>query len=169
MRKKLITPLIVCLSLSLLTGCAGETKQDEYQTSVLEDLPFVYKMTIQQGNVLTEEMVDTLKIGMTKNQVSFVLGTPVLTDFFHKNRWDYTYTIQRAHKRMEKRNLTLYFQDDVLARIEGDVRPDAKRGEARIKPEMVVTVPDYKEKKGLIKRSLETIGLEPADELEKKK
>ena len=145
------------------TGCSRDKKPEEYRGSVLEDLPFVYKMTVQQGNIITEEMVDRLELGMNKRQVQFLLGTPLLTDFFQTNRWDYTYTIQRGHDPMEIRYLTLYFQDENLARIEGDIRPNPARAEARAPQEMVVTVPDYQERKGLVKRSLETIGLEPKD------
>jgi outer membrane protein assembly factor BamE len=169
MRKIPMFPLISCLTGLAVVGCSVEQKPDEYQSSILEDLPFVYKMTVQQGNIITEEMVDSLKPGMTKNQVSFVLGTPLLTDFFHTNRWDYTYTIQRAHQRMEKRNLTLFFQDEALTRIEGGMRPDAKRGESRVKPEMVVSVPDYKEKKGFFSRGLEAVGLEQEPEQDTKR
>ncbi len=118
---------------------------------------------MQQGNILTENMVDSLELGMNKRQVSFLLGTPMLTDFFHNNRWDYAYTIQRGHQPMENRFLTLYFQDDALARIEGNIRPDAKRGESREPKEIVVSVPDYQERKGFLTRSLQTIGLEPKD------
>jgi outer membrane protein assembly factor BamE len=88
----------------------------------------------------------------------------LLTDFFQTDRWDYTYTIQRGHDPMEIRYLTLYFQDDdSLARIEGDIRPNPARAESREPQEMVVSVPDYQERKGLITRSLEAIGLEPKE------
>ncbi len=148
---------------SLLAGCAGEEKPDEYQRSALERLPFVYKMTVQQGNILTEEMVDQLKPGMTKRQVRYLLGTPLLTDFFHTDRWDYTYTIRRGHQDMQIKTLTLHFEEDALVRIEGDLRPDPSRASAREPEEIVVSVPDYKERKGLIRRGLEVIGLETAD------
>jgi len=155
--------MIVCLVAFAVAGCAGEQKPDEYQSSVLEDLPFVYKMTVQQGNILTEEMVDNLELGMSKRQVDFLLGTPLLTDFFHANRWDYVYTIQRGHQPMKQRYLTLHFQDDALARVEGDIRPDAKRKQSREPEEMVISVPDYQGRKGLLVRGLESIGLESKD------
>lgn len=147
----------------LLGGCGGEERPDEYQRSSLERLPFVYKMTVQQGNIITEEMVDQLQLGMTKSQVRYLLGTPLLTDFFHTDRWDYTYTIRRGHQDMEVKTLTLHFQDETLARIEGDLRPDPNRAAARQPTEIVVSVPDYKERKGLIRRGLEIIGVETAD------
>jgi outer membrane protein assembly factor BamE len=150
---------LLTLAALALAGCAGEEKPDEYQNSMLEDLPFVYKMTVQQGNILTEEMVDQLQPGMTKRQVRFLLGTPLLTDFFHTDRWDYTYTIRRGHQDMQQKDLTLYFQDDALVRIEGDLRPDPNRAATREPREMVVSVPDYKERKGLFRRGLNAIGI----------
>jgi outer membrane protein assembly factor BamE len=144
-------------------GCSKESRPDEYQRSALERLPFVYRMTVQQGNVITEDMVDQLRLGMTKTQVRYVLGTPMLTDFFNVDRWDYTYTIERGHQAMEVKTLSLYFENDALARIEGDLRPNPNRAAAREPREIVVTVPDYKERKGIFRRGLEAIGLEPAD------
>lgn len=166
MRRSRPFPALLVIPLAaapFLAGCAGEEKPDEYQRSSLERLPFVYKMTVQQGNIVTEEMVDQLQIGMTKRQVRYLLGTPLLTDFFNTDRWDYTYTIRRGHQEMEVKTLTLHFEDDALVRIEGDLRPDPNRAAAREPEEIVVSVPDYKERKGLIRRALEVIGLEEAD------
>jgi outer membrane protein assembly factor BamE len=120
-------------------------------------------MTVQQGNIITEEMVDRLELGMTKRQVQFLLGTPLLTDFFQTDRWDYTYTIQRGHDPMEIRYLTLYFQDDSLVRASMGTSARIRRAPASEPEEMVVSVPDYQERKGLITRSLEAIGLEPKE------
>ncbi|EXJ16113.1 outer membrane protein assembly factor BamE [Imhoffiella purpurea] len=163
MRKILNFPIIGWLAVLAVAGCARDKKPDDYQSSVLEDLPFVYKMTVQQGNIITEQMVDDLELGMTKRQVEFLLGTPLLIDFFHTNRWDYVYTIKRGHDQMEERSLTLYFEDDALVRIAGDMRPDPQRKASQEPTEILVTVPDYEHRKGLIKRSLEAVGLEPKD------
>jgi outer membrane protein assembly factor BamE len=79
-------------------------------------------MEIQQGNYLTQEMVSQLQAGMTRDQVRFVLGTPLLTDIFHDNRWDYVYRRQRANSReVEERHLSVFFENDRLVRVEGDV------------------------------------------------
>jgi len=165
MRKLLTRYALIPLALTVLVlgGCGGEERPDEYQTSMLEDLPFVYKMTVQQGNIINEEMVDGLQLGMTKNQVRYLLGTSLLTDFFHSDRWDYVYTIRRGHEDMQSKKLTLYFQDDALTRIDGTMRPDPARAARREPTEILVDVPDYKERKGLIRRSLEVIGAEPKD------
>lgn len=155
-----LLPLAIILG---LTGCAGEEKPDEYQRSSLERLPFVYKMTVQQGNIISEEMVDQLSPGMTKSQVRYLLGTPMLTDFFHTDRWDYTYTVRRGHQEMEVKTLTLHFQDDTLARIEGDLRPDPNRAASREPREIVVSVPDYQKRKGFFRKGLDVIGLGGGD------
>jgi outer membrane protein assembly factor BamE len=82
----------------------------------------VYKMDVQQGNVISQEMVDQLKPGMTRSQVRFVLGTPLVSDPFHPERWDYIYHFRRgAAPEAESRRLTVIFQNDTLARIVGDV------------------------------------------------
>lgn len=77
-----------------------------------------YKMDIRQGNFVTPEMREKLKIGMSKLQVRYVLGTPMINDPFHGNRWDYVYRLERGGKAVEKQDLTLYFEGDNLVRIE---------------------------------------------------
>jgi outer membrane protein assembly factor BamE len=161
MRKLLdrLIPTLVVVATANLAGCAGEEKPDEYQTSRLENLPFVYRMTVQQGNILNEDNVDQLQPGMTKRQVQYLLGTPLLTDFFNTDRWDYVYTIQRGHQSMERRKLTVFFQEDALVRIEGDLKPNPQRAATRERQEIVVSVPDHEKRKGLIGRSLEAVGV----------
>ena len=82
-------------------------------------VPFLtpYKMDIRQGNFVTPEMRAQLKLGMTKPQVRYVLGTPMINDVFHANRWDYAYRLERDGKVIEQQNLTLYFEGENLARV----------------------------------------------------
>ena len=87
-----------------------------------------YRIDIQQGNVLTQEMVDKLKPGMTRQQVRFVLGTPPIVDPFHPDRWDYVYYYKKGGAVQEHRRLVLLFDGDTLKRVDGDVVPAA--GEA---------------------------------------
>jgi outer membrane protein assembly factor BamE len=77
----------------------------------------VHKLEIQQGNVVTPDMVEKLKPGMTTKQVKFVMGSPQLTDPFHKDRWDYLYTLRNNGETVAKKHLILYFDGDVLSRI----------------------------------------------------
>ena len=80
-----------------------------------------YKIDVQQGNVVSQEMVDKLKAGMTRSQVRFVLGSPLVVDMFRNDRWDYIYLLQRQGKPDDRRRLTVIFDGDKLLRVEGDV------------------------------------------------
>jgi len=83
-----------------------------------------YRMEIQQGNHLSQENVAKLKRGMTKDQVRFLLGTPLLTDIFHADRWDYLYRyLPENSNEVEERRLTVVFENEQLVRVEGDVVP----------------------------------------------
>lgn len=83
-----------------------------------------YRSDVQQGNWVTSEMVALLKPGMTREQVRFALGSPALTDIFHADRWDYPYMFKPGRGQPEQRLLTVYFQNDRLARWGGDEMPD---------------------------------------------
>ena len=91
------------------------------QNVELPSLISPYRIDIQQGNVVTQEMVSKLRVGMTRSQVRFVLGSPLVTDMFHGDRWDYVYTMQKQGKPEERRRLTVIFDGDKLATLEGDV------------------------------------------------
>lgn len=78
----------------------------------------IYKPDIRQGNELEEEAIAKLHTGMTKSQVAFILGSPSLQDPFHKNRWDYIRTLKQANKEMERRHLILFFENELLVRID---------------------------------------------------
>lgn len=80
----------------------------------------IYKLDIQQGNLFNKNLVDSLKPGLSKRQVTLVMGSPSIVSPFDQNRWDYVSTWRRGNGRMETKDLTLYFQNDSLAKIEGD-------------------------------------------------
>jgi outer membrane protein assembly factor BamE len=82
-----------------------------------------YRMTIQQGNYLSQEMVAQLKPGMTREQVRYVLGTPLVTDMFHADRWDYVFYRELPDGKREQRSLSVVFEKDKLARVVGDLLP----------------------------------------------
>ena len=83
----------------------------------------VYKLDINQGNYLSQDLVDKLKVGQSKQQVRFLLGTPLLVSPFRPDRWDYVYEFTRQGQVLEHRTFTVYFVDDKLARWEGDEMP----------------------------------------------
>ncbi|HSS46748.1 MAG TPA: outer membrane protein assembly factor BamE [Burkholderiales bacterium] len=86
-----------------------------------------HKIDVQQGNVVTQDMLDKVKPGMTKSQVRFVLGTPLISDPFHANRWDYVYRFNKAGKLTESRKLTAVFEGDKLKEIEGAALPPSDK------------------------------------------
>jgi outer membrane protein assembly factor BamE len=102
------------LTAVFLTGC-----------SKVPHIPGItpYRMEIQQGNFVSQEMVSQLKPGMGKDQVRFILGTPLVTDIFHADRWDYVYWRETSDGKREQRKLAVFFQDGKLTRVEGDVVP----------------------------------------------
>jgi len=79
----------------------------------------IYRMDIQQGNLLDPEQVDQVEVGMTRSQVRFLLGTPMVIDTFDPDRWDYVYSLRRGHSRkVDRRHLVVWFEGDTVARIE---------------------------------------------------
>ncbi len=108
------------LFLLLLTGCSW-TNDFDLKKPIEALKP--YKIDIQQGNVVTQDMIAKLKPGMTPAQVRFALGTPLVVDPFRTNRWDYVYRLERAGTLLETRRITVVFEEDKLKGIEGDVTP----------------------------------------------
>ena len=115
---KIILPLLILCSV-LLVGCGSSAPALK---------PF--KMDIQQGNVVTSKMLLQLKPGMTKSQVRFIMGTPLIVDSFHKDRWDYFYQMRQAGKIIEQRRVILDFEKELLTKVRGDVVPQGTLGAA---------------------------------------
>ena len=83
----------------------------------------VYKLDINQGNYISQDMVDKLRVGQTRQQVKLVMGSPLIESVFRNDRWDYSYMFIRQGRTLEQRNFTIYFVDDKVARWEGDEQP----------------------------------------------
>ena len=77
-----------------------------------------YKPDVQQGNTFDDKQLSQLKIGQTKQQVTFIMGTPLLKDTFHKERWDYVYTFAKGYEKAKRKLLTLYFKNDKLSKVD---------------------------------------------------
>ena len=103
--------LLICLF--CLAACSAEGTRK---------LPGVYRIDVQQGNIIEQEMLDRLRPGMDKNQVRFIMGTPAIADPFHSDRWEYVFTLSEGGRRREQRHITLFFEDEKLAYLEGDVK-----------------------------------------------
>jgi outer membrane protein assembly factor BamE len=128
--QKLLTLLVVLA----LAGCK--------QAPELPAIISPYRIDIQQGNAVTQQMVAKLKAGMTRAQVRFALGSPLIVDPFRTDRWDYVYTYQKQGKEAQHRRITVIFDDDKLLRIEGDVVPMESAKEPEIpaaKPPVAAT------------------------------
>lgn len=115
MRSLFILIIVICST--LMIGCGS-------RVPVIK--PF--KLDIQQGNVVTSKMLLQLRPGMTKSQVKFIMGTPLVVDSFHTNRWDYFYQLRQAGKIVEQRRVILDFEKELLARVRGDVVPQGTPG-----------------------------------------
>ncbi|MFK8068722.1 MAG: outer membrane protein assembly factor BamE [Gammaproteobacteria bacterium] len=156
--------LTICLSLLFLQGCS-----DNSSFLAKDNLPYVHTIDIQQGNVITQEMLAQLEYGMDKKKVRFIMGTPLITDTFHSNRWDYVYTFKKAREQREQRRVTLFFEDELLTRVEGDIK--AAHGEIKTDSRIVesIEVPPA-EAPGLFSRVKEklSLGEDDAPNLEKK-
>ena len=113
---------IFLLPLVLLTAC-GEMPKLQTPSFDVGDYFSVYRLDIRQGNFITQEMASQLKPGQTREQVRFVLGTPLVTDPFHGNRWDYVYRYDNGKGEVQQRRLSVYFEDNKLTRVDGDVVP----------------------------------------------
>ncbi|MCP5315814.1 MAG: outer membrane protein assembly factor BamE [Chromatiaceae bacterium] len=129
--------------------------------NALDRVPLVYRPQIVQGNVVNQELINQLEPGMTKRQVRFLLGSPMLSDVFHVDRWDYAYTSGEGSRPDEILHTTVYFENDRLVRITGHLRPQPEH-ERETKPkEVVVTVPDWEpEKKSLLGRAMQAVGVD---------
>ena len=109
MKKQITQFALLLCSLLILSACTNTY------------LPFERPLKVQQGNVITPAMISQLKKGMTKNQVSFIMGTAVLENTFDEPRWDYIYTYQVGNHPMEIRRVSVYFdKKDKVSRIDQD-------------------------------------------------
>ncbi len=93
--------------------------------SACSEFLWVYKVDIEQGNIIEQEKVDQLVPGLTTSQVRFLLGSPMVADTFNQNRWDYIYNTSKAGEEKTQERLTLYFKDDRLEYFTGDFVPSS--------------------------------------------
>ena len=103
--------LLVAITVTVVAGCS-------VPTPIAGVKP--YRMEIQQGNFISQEMIGHLKQGLTKEQVRFALGTPLLTDIFHADRWDYIFYRDIPDGRREQRKVTVYFESGLNLTPAGD-------------------------------------------------
>ena len=147
----------LCVAIPVISGCAAEGDRK---------LPGVYRVDVQQGNVIEQEMIDKLRPGMDRNQVRFIMGTPSIADPFHAERWDYVFTKSEGGRTRQQRHVMLYFKGDKLTHVEGDIVPGVRKSAEETAPRAAsVEVPLDKNKPGVFSRmfnALPFIGVEDA-------
>ena len=129
--KQAFTNSALLILMSLLVACGNFGNMD---------FPGVYKISIPQGNIITQEMVDQLRPGMTKRQVVFVMGTPLVRDPFHQDRWDYVYNFQPGGGVRGQERLSVFFVEDALINFTGDFTPTSDTPETTETTEQASTI-----------------------------
>lgn len=151
------TALIYTFSFLVLfiSGCATDK------------IPGVYRIDIQQGNDITQDMINQLKPGMTKNQVAYIMGTPLIIDTFHPDRWDYLYSFHPGNGQREQRRITIFFNDENFDYLEGNTQTVARVDLPQtVKIDSNVIVPLLSNRKeGLVQDIKEKIGLNTDDNI----
>ncbi|QXH56045.1 outer membrane protein assembly factor BamE [Pseudomonas maumuensis] len=146
---KLLLTSLTLVGLLALAGCS---------------FPGVYKIDIQQGNVVTQDMIDQLRPGMTRRQVRFIMGNPLLQDTFHTNRWDYLYSLQPGGGQRQQERMSIFFnENDQLVNLSGDFMPGVSRdqeilggsGDTTVNPDQQPSQPEKPAKPGSLEDSLQ--------------
>ena len=144
--KKILIPILLSI-IMLAGGCSN-----------WENFSLVHVPDIEQGNIVTPEMVALLEPGMSKRQVRFALGSPMLVDVFHEQRWDYLLSIKRRNEPLEVKRFSVYFEGDTLSRYTGDIEPAENVVTSQEKREVLVSVPDYEGDFGILDRFWRFLG-----------
>jgi outer membrane protein assembly factor BamE len=112
---KSCTPVVSAILLSVMLGACSSLPVPQF--------PGVYKISIAQGNIITQEMIDQLEPGMTRRQVIFVMGSPLVRDPYTQNRWDYVFNYQPGGGVRGQERVTLFFENEQLVSMSGDFEP----------------------------------------------
>ncbi len=159
MRKLLI--YWACGASIYISGCSAIDNMGSAVPRALDKMPLIHRPDVQQGNVITQSAIDKLRPGMTKNQARYIMGTPMLVDVFHRDRWDYIYSMQPGGEERTQEHISLFFSDDHLVRIEGDYRPlAATEDPLKVDKGAVISVPDYTGEKGIFSWALKKEGID---------
>jgi len=116
----------IALTLALITGCSFR-------------IPSVYKMNVPQGNIVKQDMLDQLKPGLTKRQVRFIMGTPMVADSFNDQRWDYVFFVKRGETSFREEHIVINFENDKLKEVVGELNYVANKGEEQTKEDIAPT------------------------------
>ena len=103
----LLAPAVLILAV-LINGCSSL------------EFPGTYRIAIHQGNIISQDMVDKLKVGMSRKQVQYVLGTSLIKDSFNQDRWDYYYSVRNNRGKTVHKHISVFFIDNSLHKVTGD-------------------------------------------------
>jgi outer membrane protein assembly factor BamE len=134
-------PLIItCFSSLLLCACS------------IGDWGLVHRIDVQQGNVISQDALNQLTPGMTRRQVQYIMGSPMIADTFHHNRWDYVYLMEPGRGPVTEQHVTLFFQGDKLASITGTMHPQPTPRATAHEQVTLVVPPENRVPPGLLTR-----------------
>ncbi|MGB3620412.1 MAG: outer membrane protein assembly factor BamE [Ketobacter sp.] len=145
LRQIRLPALILILATTTLPGCSSLR------------FPGVYRIDIGQGNLITKEMIEKLKLGMSPRQVEYVMGSPMIADTFHPDRWDYMYSLETGTGILVKNQITLYFDSERLAKIDDSLYKDPDKLRNDLLEQMGLPIPPGDDK-------AESAPAEPASE-----
>ena len=140
--------LLIAFSILISSLASGCSRRADGSVKI----PFVYRVDIQQGNVIDQAMVDKLEPGMTRAKVKFIMGTPLLVDPFHSNRWEYIYSNEPGSGGRVQRHVALFFKDDKLTHVEGNITPAERYYSDENDETSNVLITGKRKKKGLFSR-----------------
>ena len=118
-RPHLLKTGCVAACAGLLVACSTVDKPVEKMANLFTP----YRVELIQGNVVTREQLSILRPGFTRQQVKDILGTPLISSLFHADRWDYAFTIKRQGAQAQQRKLSVFFENNLMARVEADEMP----------------------------------------------
>ena len=144
--------LFVMVAAGVNGGCEMPALPELPALPEIPGLPGIYRIDIQQGNIVDQEMLDQIEIGMERRKVRFILGTPLLVDPFNQGRWDYVYSLRRGSGEEARQRVSVYFVDDRLARIEAHLDPGIAPGSAAERAQTLVKVPKRQPREGILDR-----------------
>jgi len=146
----LLNKIVLLIAVSILISSLASGCSRRADGSV--KIPFVYRVDIQQGNVIDQAMVDKLEPGMTRAKVKFIMGTPLLVDPFHTDRWEYVYSNEPGSGTRVQRHIALFFEGDKLTHIDGNVTPANRYYSDENDETSNVLITGKRKKKGLFGR-----------------
>jgi len=152
MKKLLI--IITCIASLWLGGCWFPGSR------------LVHKIDVQQGNVLTQDDINLLEPGMTRRQVQFIMGSPMVADVFHQERWDYIYRLKPGYGDITEERVSVFFDGNSLERIEGTMypAPEGKNAPARPKQVTLVVPPQKRVERGIFNKMWHWLTFRKPDE-----